>query len=252
MGLVLSLSSNNNTFVGNNFSKNADGCFIETINNKFYLNNFNNDVLVVNSAINAWNSPQPITYIYNGKMYTNYLGNYWSNYQGSETNGNGIGNTPYIIDGYNQDSYPLMKPFENYIVENKPPVVAFTCSPESPVAGETITFNALQSYDIDGYIVAYEWDFGDGGVEITAFPAITHSYNQAGSYTVKLTITDNDGATSTTSKVILVKSEEILTKQQIKQQIIGLIFEYMNAERDQRQQIKNQIIQLIFQYISLG
>ena len=56
----------------------------------------------------------------------------------------------------------------------------------------TIVFDASGSYDIDGYIVSYEWDFGDGttGQGI----AVGHTYSVAGLYTVTLTVTDDDGA----------------------------------------------------------
>ena len=53
------------------------------------------------------------TYIYKGKTYENYLGNYWSDYNGTDENNDGIGDTHYPIDSDN-DNYPLMKPFENY------------------------------------------------------------------------------------------------------------------------------------------
>ena len=38
-------------------------------------------------------------------------GNYWNNYNGTDTNGDGIGDTPYAIDANNMDNYPLVAPF---------------------------------------------------------------------------------------------------------------------------------------------
>jgi len=44
-----------------------------------------------------------------GNVWDNdYEGNYWSNYNGTDSDGNGIGDTPYVIDEYNRDNYPLM------------------------------------------------------------------------------------------------------------------------------------------------
>jgi nitrous oxidase accessory protein NosD len=62
---------------------------------------------------NFWNTSDKITY-YNG-TYTNYLGNYWSYYTGSDKYKDGIGDTPYSI-GRDKDNYPLMERFENYII----------------------------------------------------------------------------------------------------------------------------------------
>jgi hypothetical protein len=47
---------------------------------------------------------------------------------------------------------------------NQPPIALFTYYPEKPVANETITFNASTSFDPDGTIVNYEWDFDDGNL----------------------------------------------------------------------------------------
>jgi parallel beta-helix repeat protein len=63
---------------------------------------------------NSWNSTEQMTYVYGGNTYTNCLGNYWSDYGSSEANDDGIGDSPYSIDG-SADYYPLMQGFENYM-----------------------------------------------------------------------------------------------------------------------------------------
>jgi len=85
-------------------------------NNSIYFNNFINNTVVNAGCIwssNIWNSLQPITYNYNGSEYVNYLGNYWSDYSGTDTNNDGIGDASYNIDS-DADYYPLMQPFETY------------------------------------------------------------------------------------------------------------------------------------------
>ena len=89
-------------------------------------------------------------------------------------------------------------------VENKSPVASFTHSPANPLANQTLTFDASNSSDPDGYITSYEWDFGDGNIANTTGPIITHSYASAGDYIVNLTVTDDDGATNSTFKQITV------------------------------------------------
>lgn len=94
-----------------------------------YLNNFiNNAIQVKNPADTPFHSPEKITYTYNGKTYTNYLGNYWSDYTGSDADGDGIGDASYVIDS-NKDDYPLMEPFENYLAPTPPPVPKFLTLP---------------------------------------------------------------------------------------------------------------------------
>ncbi len=60
-----------------------------------------------------------------------------------------------------------------------------------------VTFNASCSYDPDGTIVSYHWDFGDGNNTTETGPYTTHTYSSPRTYTVRLTITDNSGATGT-------------------------------------------------------
>ena len=120
-GIGLSDFSNNNQIINNEISENGEfGIYLDYSNdNQIYLNNFvDNDQNVYSyNSINVWNSTQPITYYYNSQQFTNYLGNYWDNYEGNDTDGDGIGDTPYRIDYNNVDYHPLISPKDNYKLE---------------------------------------------------------------------------------------------------------------------------------------
>jgi len=103
-------------------------------NNIIYLNNFINNTKNARSfySTNIWNSTEKITYTYGGSTFTNYMGNYWDDYNGSDANGDGIGDTPYIIDS-DKDYYPLIERFENYFAPAPTPTPTPTPSiPEFP------------------------------------------------------------------------------------------------------------------------
>ena len=68
-----------------------------------------------------------------------------------------------------------------------------------------VVFNATPSYDPDGFIVSYTWDFGDGNISTTSDPVITHTYSAPGLYKVVLTVTDNEGMTSSKAENILIR-----------------------------------------------
>jgi parallel beta-helix repeat protein len=109
--------SSSNSILNNNFTENSfRGIDLLRSNNNIYLNNYidNGDNAHSTNSDNIWNSPEKIAYSYDGNQYTNYLGNYWDDYTGSDTNNNGIGDSPYIIENDNNDIYPLMERFENY------------------------------------------------------------------------------------------------------------------------------------------
>ena len=65
--------------------------------NHIYANNFinNNNNANSSNSINNWNSTEQITYQYNGSTFINYVSNYWSDYTGSDSNNDDIGDTPY-------------------------------------------------------------------------------------------------------------------------------------------------------------
>jgi len=83
-----------------------------------------------------------------------------------------------------------------------PPVASFTYFPSTPCTEGTAAFNASESYDPDGYIVSYAWDFGDGNTGIGE--TITHTYTEPGVYTVTLTVEDAAGNSDTSSITITV------------------------------------------------
>ena len=80
---------------------------------------------------------------------------------------------------------------------NQPPVAAASANPVSGTAPLSVTFSGAGSSDADGSIVSYAWNFGDGtngsGV------SVAHTYQNAGNYSAVLTVTDNLGATGTSS-----------------------------------------------------
>ena len=82
---------------------------------------------------------------------------------------------------------------------NAAPTASFTHS----CSGLTCTFTDT-STDSDGTISSRSWNFGDGGTSTTANPS--HTFPAAGTYTVALTVTDNGGATGSTSKAVAVST----------------------------------------------
>ena len=71
--------------------------------------------------------------------------------------------------------------------------------------GQSVSFNGTGSTDSDGTIISYAWDFGDGGS--SAGSAVSHVYSSPGTYTVSLTVTDNNGATDTDTTVAIITGD---------------------------------------------
>ena len=188
-GIYINGSSSYNTIFENNISENNGfGIRIENYSspskfNIIYHNNLLNNTFngYDNCDNNSWNNGYPSG------------GNYWSDYNGTDDyrgpnqnilGSDSIGDTPKNIYGYTSDDYyPLMYPWGE-----QRPVANYTYL----ILGDGgILFNGSSSYDYEGVVIHYEWDFDDGtngqGV------VVTHGYNESGTYDVTLTVTDDDG-----------------------------------------------------------
>lgn len=87
---------------------------------------------------------------------------------------------------------------------NQFPHADFTYKPATPGTYETIIFDASASYDPDGYIVSYKWDWNDDGVYDATGKTASHTWNRAGNYTIRLKVTDDKGASAIKWKTISV------------------------------------------------
>jgi PKD repeat protein len=84
------------------------------------------------------------------------------------------------------------------------PVAAFTLFPETGESPLVVTFDASASYDPDGAIVRYDWEFGDGSAGTGRSPAHTYAVDSETMFAVRLTVTDNDGNQASGTQTITV------------------------------------------------
>ena len=87
------------------------------------------------------------------------------------------------------------------------PAALFDYTPSNPESDESVHFDAFNSYDNDGYIIKYEWDFDNNGIYEKTGKTINHIFGDEGSFPVTLRVTDNDGLTDTETKTIIVEDE---------------------------------------------
>lgn len=176
----IQIDTKNCTLTNNTFLSNQKGIMIlkNSLNTLIYQNNF------IDNTISADNNGT------NTRFYFSETGNYFKEYNGSDTDNDGIGDYPYILSENDSDLYPLMNPVTIR------PTADFFSTPSSPTTQTTITFTDL-STDEDGSIVSWSWNFGDNTSSKSQHP--NHQYKDDGTYQVSLTVTDDVGATNTQS-----------------------------------------------------
>lgn len=135
---------------------------------------------------------------------------------------------------YNDDGIVLTKvpPGHNNVDiyfksnSNKAPVAKFTASKTLIGVGETVIFNASQSYDLDGEIISYVWDLSDGTFKIGE--EITHTFLSEGVFNIILTVKDDDYLIGNAYKKITVVSRIMSVSKMVDKPIAtpGSILEY--------------------------
>jgi len=119
---------------------------------------------------------------------------------GSEAISNAAMDGHVVVDCCSNDPDPPDDPVDSGV-----PVAKFKYSPLDPEVYDAVTFDASLSYDPDGFIFSYTWNFGDGNTTTLRSSIITHHFSTRGSYNVNLTVKDNPGLTNSTVEPIQVR-----------------------------------------------
>jgi PKD repeat protein len=115
---------------------------------------------------------------------------------------------PHIVRMRVQDNAGATSTYATTVIVDAPPSAAFTTAPAIVVAGDIVTF-ASTSRDPDGSIAKQEWSLdGDGVFDDGTAATVERRYTTPGTVLVRLRVTDNRGATATTSGLVTVLADK--------------------------------------------
>jgi parallel beta-helix repeat protein len=145
--------SNNNTVMRNNITNSGCGTSIYGSNN----NTISNNNYISNAIQFSAKEDYYLSFGYNRSVST-INQNYWSDYNGTDANGDGIGDTPYVIDENNQDNSPLMRPFGTSPAPSTSPTISPTPEPQlEPFSTVTvIAVSVAAAVVIAGLLVCFK------------------------------------------------------------------------------------------------
>lgn len=197
-GLCSENITHNNTVAYNDFIGNGRSSGLDiwgwswTRDNRMYHNNFFGSGYASDGGENVWDNGYPSG------------GNYWFDYAGEDNfhgpdqdipGGDGIGDTPYVIDNDTSDRYPLTSPVEHdgydpFVDDMQPTAVAG--ENVTATVGENVTFSANESFDNAG-IESFVWELKseEGDVVGTwTTRSFTYHFTSPGLYFAVLIVTD--------------------------------------------------------------
>ncbi|HOT03251.1 MAG TPA: NosD domain-containing protein [Methanolinea sp.] len=137
---------------------------------------------------NIFHTDTPVIYEYGGRTFKGFLGNHWNWYEGTDTDGNGVGKNPYSVIVNNTDKYPLLSQVSAY--HPNPSPLFYADFEASPVSGASPLSVQFTDHSV-GNPTRYLYRFGDGFTSMSRNPIYT--YRRPGNYTVSLTIWKMDG-----------------------------------------------------------
>jgi len=202
--------------------------FNDILSQRIITNIIDNSELVISNSTIAHGSGVRIDYVYRGSRviikFSNIYGNkpygliIYSGFILAENNWWGDPSGPYHdsinptgkgdaikADPNNIDFVPWL---EQPVGGNKPPIASLRVEPSIPVVGEEVVFDARESYDPDGNITLYLFDFGDGvSTGWTTAPLMRHTYKKPGTYNTTLLVYDDRGLVSKHVVTITVVKE---------------------------------------------
>ena len=184
------------SLVGNTMDRNSIGAVVsDTTDGVAYHNNFIHTGPYDHDQARGFASTN---FSWDGGYPTG--GNYWSDYRDFDRDHDGLGDGNYSLASGGIDSHPLILPWNWTPIA---PVARLYAPNPTPFAGQAVALGADESSDLDGSVLGYHWDFGDGTEGYGVY--VYHTFAMPGTYTVTLTVTDNSELTNSSTALFTVR-----------------------------------------------